>query len=538
MAQVAPVARRAGAGPDAQLSLDEERARSRAPWCEQTPFSGPSGWPFVDGLPGGGEWCKVPSVTAFDVTELAPGTILLEKYEIIETLGVGGMGAVVAAHHLHLDTKVAIKFMLPDLVSNEQVVKRFLLEARAATKIHSDHVARVIDVGSMTGEGLPEEGVPYMVMEFLDGLDLSQWVATGKRFPVLEAIDFTVQAAEALAQAHKVGIVHRDVKPANLFLAEYPEAPSRVKVLDFGISKITSEEPAQMGLTKTTTVLGSGLYMSPEQMRSAKKVDHRTDIYALGVTLYELLTGTQPFTAETFSELCVKVNIDDPTPLHTYRPDIAPELAAVIAKAYAREVDDRFQTMGEFVAALGPFAAAESVPVINNIQGLTQPGIRPLASSIPPPNPHALVGTAGAVTATAEMVKTKQSSVTLAFGIALIALLVVGGAGFLFIQSQNNATPTPGQSNAVVTTVTVTVTTTATAAPPPIATTGGSGGQGGDGGSGGAGGAPTATPTATRVRPPRPPVTATATATATSTRPCFKKDPTTGLKVPCHLIDG
>ena len=298
---------------------------------------------------------------------LPPGTLLLEKYRVVDTIGVGGMGVVVACDHLALGARVAIKFVLPELVANQNIVQRFLNEARAAIRIQSDHVARVLDVGSMTGPGLPPRGVPYRVMEYLHGRDLASWIKSGVRFSITDAIDFAAQAGEALAQAHKVGIIHRDVKPANLFLAEY-EARRVVKVLDFGISKILEEAPQEMGLTKTTTVLGSGLYMSPEQMRSAKNVDLRTDVYALGVCIYELLTGTHPFTAESFSELCVKVNIDAPTPLRAHRPEVPEELAAAIAKAYARSPADRYASMAEVAAALAPFSAPLSLATLRKMQ--------------------------------------------------------------------------------------------------------------------------------------------------------------------------
>jgi len=306
----------------------------------------------------------------FDVTAIEPGTVLLDKYRVQNNLGVGGMGVVVAAEHLQLGHKVAIKFLLPELTSNPMLMQRFVNEAKAATRINSEHVARVVDVGTLTGPEYGENGVPYMVMEYLEGKDLQVHVRTGKRFPVNEAIAYIAQAAEALAQAHKVNIIHRDIKPANLFLLEDSDGNKKVKVLDFGISKLLDEQPQEMGLTKTTTVLGSGLYMSPEQMRSAKSVDFRTDIYSLGVCMYELLTGTQPFTAETFSELCVKVNIDPPTPIQKWRPDIPEPLAAVIAKAYARSPSDRYQTVQAFIAALLPYAG-QHAPMLQQVQGVT-----------------------------------------------------------------------------------------------------------------------------------------------------------------------
>jgi serine/threonine-protein kinase len=374
-----------------------------------------------------------------DITNLPSGMVLMEKYRVVKMLGLGGMGVVVACDHLELGSRVAIKFMLPELVSNEKVVKRFMIEARAATRIQSDHVARVLDVGRFKREGLPDDGVPFLVMEYLQGRDLSEWVRMGKKFPIDEAIEYIAQAAEALARAHRVAVIHRDIKPANLFLHERDEPmvtgrtstppPRRViKVLDFGISKIMDEEPQEMGLTKTTTVLGSGLYMSPEQMRSAKNVDFRTDIYSLGVCLYELLTGTQPYTAETFSELCVKVNIDPPTPIRDYRPDVSNDLAAVIARAYAKDPDERWQTVQDFAAALLPFASAQSRPAIEQIQGITR------HHSIPPP-PAALSGQHTAVAAVTEVPEARQRGASGGIVIAALAVaLLLGGVGLLFVK--------------------------------------------------------------------------------------------------------
>ena len=301
-----------------------------------------------------------------------PGTVLLDKYRIVRELGFGGMSLVVCADHLVLKTQVAMKFLLPELATLPDAPQRFLREAQAATRIAGEHVARVLDMGELPseeGSAFYPGGTPYIVMEYLEGKDLGRHVKGGKRFAVPEAIDLVVQTAEALSHAHAAGIVHRDVKPSNLFLVEQPDGSALVKVLDFGISKVVEEAAKDnLELTKTTAVMGSALYMSLEQMRSTKTVDHRTDIYALGVTLYELLTGTQPFTAESFPELCVKVSLDPPDPLRRHRPDVSEELAAVIAVAYARLKEDRYQSVGQLAQALAPFAAPATRPLIDAIR--------------------------------------------------------------------------------------------------------------------------------------------------------------------------
>jgi len=273
------------------------------------------------------------------------------------------MSLVVCAEHIPSGAKVAMKFLLPELATLPDAPDWFAREAKAATRVNSEHVSRVLDVGVLP------DGPPYMILEYFEGRDLGKYVREGKRFAVGEAIELVVQAADALSRAHSAGVIHRDVKPSNLFLTQRADGTPFVKVLDFGISKLVEEAAKEnLELTKTTAVMGSALYMSLEQMRSTKTVDHRTDIYALGVTLYELLTGTHPFTADSFSELCVKVSLDPPSPLRDHRPDVPDALAEVIAIAYARTAPERYQTAGSFAAALAPFAEPRTLERIDAIR--------------------------------------------------------------------------------------------------------------------------------------------------------------------------
>jgi eukaryotic-like serine/threonine-protein kinase len=235
------------------------------------------------------------------------GDVLAEKYRIERILGVGGMGVVVQATHLDLEQRVAIKWMLSQVSSHGESVGRFLREGKAAARLTSEHVARVMDVGRLDG------GEPYMVMEYLQGQDLSNVIKTeGPRQPEL-AVDYVLQACEAIAEAHAQGIVHRDIKPSNLFLTRRADGTPLVKVLDFGISKLSSKpgEEAVASMTSTTALLGSPAYMSPEQMRSAKNVDTRCDIWALGMVLYELLAAAPPFEAETLAGLIAAITSAD-----------------------------------------------------------------------------------------------------------------------------------------------------------------------------------------------------------------------------------
>jgi eukaryotic-like serine/threonine-protein kinase len=334
----------------------------------------------------------MPPVPSTETAPVREGDILDGKYQVEKILGVGGMGVVVAATHVQLQTRVALKFLLPDVLDSPQVVQRFAREARAAVQIQSEHVARVIDVGTLP------TGSPYMVMEYLEGGDLSQTVAQAGALPVAKAVGYVLQACEAIAEAHALGMVHRDLKPANLFLARRAGRDSIVKVLDFGISK--SNETGSSGLTQTSNVMGSPQYMSPEQMMSSKNVDARADIWALGVILYELLTGAPPFVAETMAEIVYMVTQREAPSLAEKRPDLPPALGTLIARALSRDPAWRFADVAKLAAALAPFGPPRSeisVERIARVLGQHEAtGSEPHAA--PPPsaatsNPVALAAT-------------------------------------------------------------------------------------------------------------------------------------------------
>jgi serine/threonine-protein kinase len=295
------------------------------------------------------------------------GDILAGKYRVERVLGMGGMGVVVAAHHLQLDEKVALKFLLPDALDNSEAVARFAREARAAVKIKSEHVARVIDVGTLPN------GAPYMVMEYLDGGDLAAWLLDRGALPIEQAVEFLLQACEAVAEAHALGIVHRDLKPANLFCIRRADGRLSVKVLDFGISKVTQfGAPGSSALTHDTALVGSPLYMSPEQMRAANSVDSLTDIWALGVILYELLTGKVPFAAESLPEQVHRVTTEPPTSLRELRPEVPPELEGVILRCLEKNRAERYHNVAELALALYPFAPMRARASIERISDIVQ----------------------------------------------------------------------------------------------------------------------------------------------------------------------
>jgi serine/threonine-protein kinase len=291
-----------------------------------------------------------------------PGDILLGKYRVENVLGRGGMGIVVAARHLSLDDRVAIKFLLPERLGDEESVLRFVREARAAVRIRSQHIARVTDVGTM------ESGAPYMVMEYLEGKNLSAVVAQGGALPIPLAIDLVLQASEALAEAHAQEIVHRDVKPSNLFLSHHADGSPCLKVLDFGISKMPGAQ--DHALTRTGAVFGSPFYMSPEQLRSARDVDARTDIYSLGVVLYELLTGRVPFTADDLPQLVYKIMNEAPVSPRARRAEIPEILERAVLVAMARDREARFQTIADLAAAIAPHASSRSYGSAERIGGI------------------------------------------------------------------------------------------------------------------------------------------------------------------------
>src|SRR5579859_2519543 len=264
----------------------------------------------------------------------APGDVVAGKYRVDRPLGAGGMGVVVAATQVELDRPVAIKVLLPAAAKDPEIVARFSREARAAAKIRSEHVARVLDVGSLPS------GLPFMVMEYLEGEDLARRLAQQTCLPLPEIAQYLLEACEALAEAHAAGIVHRDLKPANLFLATRPDRSRIVKLLDFGISK--SPVGAAGRITSTQAVMGSPVYMSPEQLVAAKNGDARSDVWSLGVVLYEGLAGVPPFDAESMPQVVTRILHTTAPRLAEARPDLPPAVDAIVARCLEREPGARF----------------------------------------------------------------------------------------------------------------------------------------------------------------------------------------------------
>jgi serine/threonine-protein kinase len=286
----------------------------------------------------------------------APGTVVAGKYRIERLLGEGGMGWVVVAMHLHLEQRVALKFMREALVSDStEAGPRFLREARAAARIQSEHVARVSDFGTF------ENGAPYLVMEYLEGQDLESLLNSQGALSIELAVGYAMQACEGLAEAHAAGIVHRDLKPANLFLARRSDGSVRVKLLDFGISKLAAATGApEVRMTSTQALMGSPLYMAPEQMRSSKNVDGRADIWSMGVILYEMLAGRPPFDGETLPMVCARIMTESATPLRDIKPDMPPALEAVVMRCLEKDPQQRYADVPALARALAEFGPPDA----------------------------------------------------------------------------------------------------------------------------------------------------------------------------------
>ena len=293
------------------------------------------------------------------------GEVIAGKYEVEREIGQGGMGVVVAAMHRDLNQRVAIKLLRAEGTPDPDVSARFFREARAAVKLRSEHVAKVLDVGKL------DNNSPFIVMEYLEGDDLGSVLKQRERLDPAEAVGHILQACEALAEAHAAGIVHRDLKPENLFLTRRRDGSPSIKVLDFGISKMV--EQGATNLTTTGSLMGTPFYMSPEQLRSSRQVDGRSDIWALGIILYQLLTGKVAFLRPTLPELCAAVLLDETVPPKQLRPDLPDDLDRAICRCLEKAPEQRFPSLAEFTAAIAPFtpsgtASAQRVATILDVK--------------------------------------------------------------------------------------------------------------------------------------------------------------------------
>jgi len=293
---------------------------------------------------------------------VAVGDVIADKYRIERILGVGGMGVVVAAQHLVLLEPRAIKFMLPEALAVPTAAERFLREARAAARLKSEHVAKVFDMGTLPN------GAPFMVMEYLEGKDLDAHLESHGPLPIREVALYALQVCEALAEAHGLGIVHRDLKPANLFLTRANDGAPRIKVLDFGISKLTKVQgDAADAKTTTGAIMGSPQYMAPEQIRGEGAVGPRADLWAMGIILYELVTGKRPFEAGEVMQILAKILESKPTPPSIIAPHVPRALEAVILHCLEKAPEKRPADVVELARALVPFAGKEGAALVDRV---------------------------------------------------------------------------------------------------------------------------------------------------------------------------
>jgi serine/threonine-protein kinase len=379
---------------------------------------------------------------------LQPGTIVGGKFQIERVLGAGGMGVVAVAMHLQLDQRVALKVLHEQAAADPSTVQRFLREARAAARLKSDHICRVSDVGQL------DNGAPYMVMELLEGGDLASVLARGALAPYV-AIDFVLQACVGLAEAHAAGIVHRDLKPANLFVTRRLDGSSLIKILDFGIAKSPAGQVS--GLTQTQAVMGTPGYMAPEQLRSTRDADARADIWALGVILYQALSGRLPFPATTITEFAVKSAMDPPDPI-----DIDPKLRAVVMRCLEKEPGGRFPDVSSLAQALVPFGNANARNHAMLATSLLGPslGHADTMMSSPPKVPTTLQVASGVATP-APVTAAKPARKGVLVGAGLAAAAVLGGVVAVMATSRHEPAPPPAAPVAPPPQV-------AAAAPPPV----------------------------------------------------------------------
>jgi serine/threonine protein kinase len=373
------------------------------------------------------------------------------NYRVLSLLGEGGMGAVYLAEHPGIGRRVAVKVLHKQFTGDEQLLGRLLNEARAANAIRHPNIIEILD------SGMREDGVPYLVMELLEGESLGQRIRRAGRLAIEDTIAFTLQTASALGAAHKKGIVHRDLKPDNLFIigtlgtggdesgrVTGEVLAERMKVLDFGIAKLQMPQPGDSVKTRTGTLMGTPIYMSPEQCRGTKTVDHRSDVYSLGIIVYEMLVGQTPFVSDGFGEL-VNMHLNVPPPSsRAQRPEISEQLDAIVLKMLAKNPEDRYPDMGSLTSALRlaagpPFSVHRSSPDMANAPARRADSI-PVTPGRPAPAQVTTfrTGTGERIDLTPAPTSSSKGKL-IAAGVVLAAL----GGGAFFLVGGSKLAPTP-----------------------------------------------------------------------------------------------
>jgi serine/threonine-protein kinase len=377
-----------------------------------------------------------------DFPSTLPGTVIGGKYRIDGLIGRGGMGSVWSAVHLGLGQRVAVKLIARRYANSREARQRFDIEAKAVAQLRSRFVVQVYDNGE-TGDG-----TPYIVMELLEGESLDHRIQTRGPVPVDQAVRTISQVGRALTRAHAVGIVHRDLKPENIFLTRTEDDDGEIaKVLDFGIAKIKTPDSVDSA-TRTGAVLGTPLFMSPEQARGLKSVDHRTDLYSLGMVTYMMLTGQPAFSGESFGDILVAICTQPLPTLHQVAPWVPPALDGWLKRACAREPDDRYQSVEELLEGL--YAAAglarpslQSQELVRSDSAGTTGQIAPRADATSTARTQAAAGlsqprTTSALTVSGEGIPTR--SVLVPIAIAGVAIGLLAGAGFVVLRRHSAET--------------------------------------------------------------------------------------------------
>ena len=341
------------------------------------------------------------------------------NYVVRDKIGEGGMGVVFRAEHPHINRRVAIKVLHPGADRNPEVVHRFFNEARAATEIRNEHIVEVLDFGTLP------EGMPYLVMEWLDGESLGSLLRTTRKLPLGQAALIMSGIARALRAAHGKGVVHRDLKPDNVFLVKRDGEPDLVKVLDFGIAKLLATGMPVQYQTQTGAIIGTPAYMSPEQCRGAKEIDHRTDVYALGVIGYQMLTGRLPFAADALGELLLKHLTETPAPADSLEPSVPPAVSQILSAALEKEPEKR-PGLDQIQFIMEAVMAAEAAPRMGEAT-ITAALSSRFPSAAQPAGPHTTLGASASEVGLERKLPRPRRTGLLAGGVAVVAVLVVGG---------------------------------------------------------------------------------------------------------------